>query len=134
MTTGDLEKARQPMNFGRPRELLSVIYSEFGQHDKSLSEIREALRLEPESGLVYVVYVSANRKLNRLEEARGVAEEAEAKIARRPRGGGLAGPSGCQWTISRVPYMWFSTAFTKRHIRNERQKRVSELIHVELGY
>ena len=46
---------------------------------KSLAEAREALRLNPANGLSYSNLVGAYLSLNRLEEARATAEEAQAK-------------------------------------------------------
>jgi tetratricopeptide (TPR) repeat protein len=85
--TGDLEKARQvdelfqetyPRYAGTPN-LLCVIYNILGQNDKSLAEAREALRLDPGSGLSYANLVEAYMNLNRLDEARATVEEAQAK-------------------------------------------------------
>ena len=61
------------------RDNLGVIYSSLGQYDKALAEAREALRLDPASGQSYANLVAAYLSLNRLEEARATAEEAQAK-------------------------------------------------------
>jgi serine/threonine protein kinase/Flp pilus assembly protein TadD len=84
---GDLEKARQGFELWaqtyprdwEPRDQLGAIYRIFGRYDKSLEEYREALRLAPESGGEYANVVSVYRALNRLEEARATANEAQAK-------------------------------------------------------
>jgi eukaryotic-like serine/threonine-protein kinase len=84
---GDLEKAHQvyelwAQTYPRdsvPRNNLSVIYSQLGQYDKALAEIRELLRLDPASGLGYANLAGDYLVLNRLEEARATAEEALAK-------------------------------------------------------
>jgi Tfp pilus assembly protein PilF/predicted Ser/Thr protein kinase len=85
--TGDLEKARQinelwartyPRDWA-PRNQLGLIYSALGQYDKSLAEVREALRLYPENGQVYGHGVFLYLRLNRLEEARATAAEAKEK-------------------------------------------------------
>ena len=47
-----------------------------GQHEKSLSEIHEAIRLNPDSSLTYNNLVYDYLHLNRLEEARATAEAA----------------------------------------------------------
>jgi tetratricopeptide (TPR) repeat protein len=85
--TGDLEKARQThelwgQTYPRdwvPPDNLGLIYGNLGQYDKSLAEVREALRLDPMSGLTYANLVTAYVPLNRLEEARATAQEAQAK-------------------------------------------------------
>jgi serine/threonine protein kinase/tetratricopeptide (TPR) repeat protein len=82
--TGNLEKARQVYDLWAqtyprdwtPRNNLGVIYGRLGQHDKSLAELRENRRLEP-SGLAYANLVISYLQLNRLEEARTTAEEAQ---------------------------------------------------------
>jgi tetratricopeptide (TPR) repeat protein len=50
-----------------------------GQYDKSLAELREALRVDPALGSPYANLVFSYLFLNRLEEARATAEEAQAK-------------------------------------------------------
>jgi eukaryotic-like serine/threonine-protein kinase len=83
----DLEKTRQtcelwaqtyPRDF-EPRGCLSGIYASFGQYDKCLAEAREALRLDRGSFASYAGQMGAYLNLNRLEEARATAEEAQAK-------------------------------------------------------
>ncbi len=85
--TGDLEKARQAYELWAqtyPRDLvppsnLGVIYENLGEYDKALAESREALRLDPESGASYANLVAPYLYLNRLQEARATADEAQAK-------------------------------------------------------
>ncbi len=85
--TGDLEKARQAYELWAqiyPREQvpptnLSVIYQSLGQHEKSLSESREASALSPSDSLNVGNLVIALIHLNRLDEARAVGEDALAK-------------------------------------------------------
>jgi Flp pilus assembly protein TadD/predicted Ser/Thr protein kinase len=88
IVTGDLEKARQAYELWAqtyPRdstpliELGGAIYVNLGQYDKTLAESREALRLGPASGQAYGNLVYCYLFLNRLEEARATAEEAQAK-------------------------------------------------------
>jgi class 3 adenylate cyclase/Flp pilus assembly protein TadD len=87
LATGDLEKARQAYELWMqtyprddvPPSNLSGIYDNLGQYDKVLAEDREALRLDPGSGLSYANLVGSYLQLNRLEEARATAEEAQAK-------------------------------------------------------
>jgi Flp pilus assembly protein TadD/predicted Ser/Thr protein kinase len=85
--TGDLEKARQvyelwaqtyPRDFVPPTNL-GAIYGNLGQYDKGLAESREAFRLDLGNGLSYTNLVSSYLVLNRLEEARATAEEAQVK-------------------------------------------------------
>jgi eukaryotic-like serine/threonine-protein kinase len=84
--TGDLEKARQAYELWAqiyPREQvpatnLGVIYQSLGQHEKSLNEFREGLRLSPDS-LIYGDVVSELIRLNRFDEARAAADDALSK-------------------------------------------------------
>jgi serine/threonine protein kinase/tetratricopeptide (TPR) repeat protein len=83
---GNLEKARQVYELWAqtyPREHvarlnLSVIYANFGQYDKALEEARETLRLKA-NGDGYGSLAGSYLNLNRFEEARATAEEAQAK-------------------------------------------------------
>ena len=85
--TGDLEKARQAYELWAqiyPREPvppinLGVIYQTLGQHDKSLAQFREALRLSPADSLNFGNLVLAYIHLNRLDQARTAANEALTK-------------------------------------------------------
>jgi serine/threonine protein kinase/predicted Zn-dependent protease len=85
--TGSLERARQanelwaqtyPRDW-QPLPPLSGNYVELGQYEKALEVARDAVRVNPASGLSYSILVIAYINLNRLDEARGVAEEAQAK-------------------------------------------------------
>ena len=84
--TGDLEKARQSYELWAqtyPRDVvpagnLNLIYDYLGQYDKGLAQSRESYRLVPDD-LSYSNLVIAYLFLNRLEEARATAEEAQAK-------------------------------------------------------
>jgi Flp pilus assembly protein TadD/predicted Ser/Thr protein kinase len=85
--TADLEKARQAYELwaqtyprdGVPANNLGVIYRILGQYDKALAEHREFVRLDPTTGLGYSNLVADFLYLNRLEEARATAAEAQAK-------------------------------------------------------
>jgi tetratricopeptide (TPR) repeat protein len=86
--TGDLEKARQTNALwaqtyprdGRPHAWLSWFYTAFGQYDKALEEIREAYRLDGSTvPIANAVLAHHYLLLNRLEEARSTAEQAQAK-------------------------------------------------------
>jgi serine/threonine protein kinase/Tfp pilus assembly protein PilF len=84
--SGDLDKANQAyeawaQNYPRdeiPYTNLGSIDALMGRYDKSLAEAREAFRLNP-SGLNYTNLVSGFICLNRLDEARVTAEDAQAK-------------------------------------------------------
>ena len=86
IVTGNLEKARRVCELWAqtyPREYvarlhLSNIYGNFGQYDKALEEARETLRLNTQAGS-YGSLAFSYLTLNRLEEARATAEEAQAK-------------------------------------------------------
>ena len=83
---GDLEKALESCELWAqtyPRDDLSWglevgIYSSLGQYEKVLAMAHENLRLAP-TGIGYASLVDAYLSLNRLEEARTTAEEAQAK-------------------------------------------------------
>ncbi|MGH9685336.1 MAG: protein kinase domain-containing protein [Candidatus Acidiferrales bacterium] len=84
--TGDLEKARQSVELwaqSYPRDEvpptnLGVLYSNLGQYEKSLTEAQDAFRMDP-SGLNYSNLAGSFLSVNRLQEARSVSEEAQAK-------------------------------------------------------
>jgi serine/threonine protein kinase len=88
---GDLEKARQSYELWAqtyPRDVvpagnLNVIFDYLGQYDKGLAQSRESYRLVPD-GLSYSNLVNAYLFLNRLDEARATAEEAQAKSLDSP--------------------------------------------------
>ncbi len=85
--TGNLEKARQACELwaqtyprdDMPRGIGIGIYFVLGQYDRALEEARENLRLAPAIGIGYAGLVNSYLALNRLEEARATAEEAQAK-------------------------------------------------------
>jgi eukaryotic-like serine/threonine-protein kinase len=85
--TGNRERAQQvfevwAQTYPRdwvPRHELGSVYAELGEYDKALPEFREALRLYPESGLIYDSLVVNYAGLNRLGEARAAANEAKTK-------------------------------------------------------
>jgi Flp pilus assembly protein TadD/predicted Ser/Thr protein kinase len=87
VATGNLEKARRayelwaqtyPRDWVPPNNL-GVIYGNLGQYDKHLEEVREALHLDPASGSKYAYLAKSHLYLNRLEEARATADEAQAR-------------------------------------------------------
>ena len=57
---------------------LNEIYANFGQYDKALEESRETVRLSA-TGIGYANLVSSLINVNRFEEARATAQEAQAK-------------------------------------------------------
>src|SRR3984885_5026165 len=85
--TGDLEKAREVYELWAqiyPREMvpplnLGVIYQTLGQHEKSLTEFRQALRLSRSDSLNFANLVLGYIHLKRLDEARATAAEALSK-------------------------------------------------------
>jgi Flp pilus assembly protein TadD/predicted Ser/Thr protein kinase len=85
--TGDMEKARQTYELWAqtyPRDSvpptnLGVVYQSLGQYEKSLAEALEGSRLAPGDGLGYGNIVIFNVILNRLDQARATAEEAQSK-------------------------------------------------------
>jgi tetratricopeptide (TPR) repeat protein/predicted Ser/Thr protein kinase len=85
--TGDLEKARRvyeiwaqtyPRDVG-PRTNLAVIYSFLGNYQKSLAMATEATRISPGDSQNYANLVDAYIFLNRLDQARITAAQAQSK-------------------------------------------------------
>jgi eukaryotic-like serine/threonine-protein kinase len=87
LVIGDLDKGRAVYELWAqvyPRDdspvgNLGLIHQYLGQYEKSFAYARDALALQPESGLRYANLVQANLHLGRLEEARSLAREAQAK-------------------------------------------------------
>ncbi len=85
--TGSVEKGRQTLELwaqvyprdSTPAFNLGEMYSNMGQYDKALENAKEALRLDPESGLNYATLIYRYSTLNRFNEAQNVADEAQAK-------------------------------------------------------
>jgi serine/threonine protein kinase/tetratricopeptide (TPR) repeat protein len=84
--TGDLEASRKTLELWAqtyprdetPPTNLSTIYIFLGNYDKGLATAQESLKLNPGSGLGYGNLVSAYVYLNRLDEARNIAQQAQA--------------------------------------------------------
>jgi eukaryotic-like serine/threonine-protein kinase len=85
---GNLQQARQayelwtqtyPRDWNPLPPLFSPVYTSLGQYDKAFAEAREAYRLNPASGMNSADLALSYLSLNRLEEARATAEEAQAK-------------------------------------------------------
>jgi len=85
--TGELDKAIETYTlWGQtyprdwtPRNNLSLAYGGIGQFEKAVEEGREALRLNPNSPLPYVVLAGAYAGLNRFEEAKAICQKAVAQ-------------------------------------------------------
>jgi predicted Zn-dependent protease len=85
--TGDLEKTRQVYELWAqtyPRDdvahySLSATYRYLGQYDKALTQAGDSLRLQPGDCGSYAILVAVYINLNRLDEARVIAEEAKVK-------------------------------------------------------
>jgi len=85
--TGDLEKSRRAYELWTqtyPRDFvaranLGAVNADLGQFDAALREFREALRIDPDTPLVYSNLVDSYLALDRLQEARATIKEAEAK-------------------------------------------------------
>jgi tetratricopeptide (TPR) repeat protein len=83
--TGDLEKAVQAYHlvsetYPRSSEghgILAGVHMTLGQYEKALAEVQTALRLEP-AGITYGGVGSAYIFLDRLDEAKAIAAEAQA--------------------------------------------------------
>jgi eukaryotic-like serine/threonine-protein kinase len=84
---GDLDKARGIYELwaqtyprdDNPVGNMGLLNGYLGQYEKALARAREALGLHPESGLRYANLAQAYLHLDRLEQARSVAREAQAK-------------------------------------------------------
>jgi tetratricopeptide (TPR) repeat protein len=87
LVVGDLDKAAEIYQVWaevyprdeKPVGNLGLLYGYTGQHEMALSQAREALRLQPASGLRYANLVQNFVRLGRLQEARATAVEAQAK-------------------------------------------------------
>jgi eukaryotic-like serine/threonine-protein kinase len=85
--TGDFQKAQQSAEFWAqiyPRDwdahlLLGIASDALGQNDKALVAHEEALHLNPTSRTMYGNLVFSNLLANRLDQAKMLVEEAEAK-------------------------------------------------------
>jgi serine/threonine protein kinase/Flp pilus assembly protein TadD len=85
LLTGNLEAARKTYELwaqtyprdDTPPGNLSVIYGYLGDYDKALVADQEALKLSPD-GLSYTNLINGYVQVNRLDEARATAQEAQA--------------------------------------------------------
>src|SRR5438445_3776688 len=86
VVTGDLEAARKTHELWAqtyphdnvPPHNLGIIYAYLGDYDKSLAASREVQKLNPGSGSAYVTLVGSYLYLNRLDDAKATAQEAQA--------------------------------------------------------
>jgi serine/threonine protein kinase/tetratricopeptide (TPR) repeat protein len=84
--TGNLEAARRTYELWTqtyPREVgppvnLAVVYGALGDHDKALAAAQDGLKLDPGSGLNYTNLATAYLGVDRLDQARATAQEAQA--------------------------------------------------------
>ena len=84
---GDLEAARKTYELWAqtyPRDYvpignLGVVYGALGELDKQVLADQEALKLNPENGLSRANLVTAYTQVNRLDEAKATAQEAQAQ-------------------------------------------------------
>ena len=84
---GDLEAARKTFEMWQetypsdsvPSTRLGNLYSTIGDHEKALASDQESLRLDTESALIYANLVGDYLNLNRLDEAKATAREAQAR-------------------------------------------------------
>src|SRR4029077_11378633 len=91
--TGNLEAARETYELWAqtyPRDAspitnLGVIYGTLGDSDKSLAAAQESFKLNPGSGIAYSNLVDAYSSVNRLDEARATAQEAQAHNLDNPQ-------------------------------------------------
>ena len=86
LVTGNLEAARKvdellaqtyPRN--TPFTNLGLIYSELGEYEKALAAFQDGLKLNPDGGDRYAYLLSGYVQLNRPEDARAAAREAERR-------------------------------------------------------
>jgi eukaryotic-like serine/threonine-protein kinase len=84
---GDLEAARKAYELwaqtyprdDAPQVNLSAIYGILGEFDKGVTASEEALKLNPGAGISYGNLVSGYLSVNRLDEAKATAQEAQAR-------------------------------------------------------
>jgi DNA-binding winged helix-turn-helix (wHTH) protein/Flp pilus assembly protein TadD len=87
MATGNMEAARKTYELWAriyPRDQfavgnLGVVYGFLGEYGKGLAAIQEAFQLNPENALVLANIVNTYLELNRLEEAKATAREAQTR-------------------------------------------------------
>ncbi len=68
-----------------PPNNLAAIYGVLGDYDKALAANQEVLKLSPENGLYYANLVTGYLTVNRLDESRATAQEAQAHNLDNPQ-------------------------------------------------
>jgi eukaryotic-like serine/threonine-protein kinase len=87
LVTGNLEEMRKTSELwaqtyprdGFPLALLQGVYREWGQYDKALMAIQQAVKLSPGNAFYYSNLTLGYLQVNRLDEARATAQEAQAR-------------------------------------------------------
>jgi DNA-binding winged helix-turn-helix (wHTH) protein/tetratricopeptide (TPR) repeat protein len=86
VVTGNLEEARKVFELLEqtyPREAaytnLGIVYSQLGDYDQALGVFEKAVRIGPATGNRYANLVNGYLQLNRVDEARAIVREAQAK-------------------------------------------------------
>jgi tetratricopeptide (TPR) repeat protein len=90
--TGNLDAARkvyelsaQTYPHDTPFTNLGLIYSELGDHDKAITAYRQAISINSGTGSRYANLIGGYLHLNRLDEAKATALEAQAHNIDSPR-------------------------------------------------
>jgi eukaryotic-like serine/threonine-protein kinase len=86
LVTGELEKANETYELWAqiytrdnvPRSNLGVTYGYLGEYDKAVTEIQQAIKLNPTSAVGFTNLVSHYTALGRLEDAKAIYEQALA--------------------------------------------------------
>ena len=87
-----------------PYDNASLVCSTMGQHEKALDFASQAMRIDPKDPFAYANLASAYLALNRFDEARGIAEQAEAQHM----GGGGGGSRGVLTDLAYIRGDWAS--------------------------
>ncbi len=89
--TGNLEAARKTYELSLqtyPRDTplgnLGAIYSELGNYEQALAAYQHAMRVDPESGDTYGNLINGYLQLNRLDEAKATARQAQSRSIDSP--------------------------------------------------
>ncbi len=93
MVTGNMEKAEQTCELCAqayprseiPHDFLSgIIYAVFGRYEKAVEEATEAIRLNPDNPISYVILMFSYTALDRLEEAKATYGQALGRKLKNP--------------------------------------------------
>ncbi len=90
--TGEIDKARETYELWKqtyprdtvPHNNLAVYYESIGRYEKALAEAQEALRLDPNEPLHYLHVALSYLGLNRIAEAKAIAERQVAQLGESP--------------------------------------------------